>query len=311
MAGILNSSWVILSKFQYGRPVGVEGNLKTEVVDTNMMLVPNPVRATPYARTRIAQAFNKIKQRKALMFLSERRLRTMAYASSGKANELDNLTNESELDMPDRRELDDAVLEMLGVESPQRRQELIDELYSYLREFFEFTRQKEEKAIINKGTAKRRGPARPAEIAAQIYKDIAENHPQLLRQYDPDFLDRSKPFDTFEIPANGTAELFSDMFTEHSVRFMKGIKMRVALIQTGSHAQDELMVLVANSGVRGLVRLPHEDDECHEVLQEFERFINQRENQVRQLIKERTADDGIQEDIYNALVPMLLNAKRP
>jgi hypothetical protein len=68
------------------------------------------------------------------------------------------------------------------------------------------------------------------------------------------------------------------------------------------------MVLVANSGVRGLVRLPHEDDECRRVLQDYEGFINQRENQVRQLIKERTADEGIQEEIYEALAPMLLNA---
>jgi len=309
MAGVLNSSWVVLSKSQYGRPVGVEGNLKTEVVDVNMMLVPNPTKATTHARARITQAFNRLKQRKALMFLSERRLREMSFTKSGKKDEMDNLSNDSELDMPDRKELDDAVLEMLGVESPQRRQELIDELYSYLREYFEFTRQKEEKAIINKNTAKRRGPARPGEIAAQIYKDIAENHPQLLRQYDPDFLDRSKPFDTFEIPAEGTAELFSDMFVKHGVRFMKGTKRRIALVETTSQVQDELMVLVANSGVRGLVRLPHEDDECRRVLQEYEGFINQRENQVRQLIKERTADEGIQEEIYEALAPMLLNAR--
>lgn len=72
---------------------------------------------------------------------------------------------------------------------------------------------------IYKGTAKRCGLAHPGEIAVQIYRDITENHPQLLRQYAPDFLDRSKPFDTFEIPAEGTAELFSDMFTVHSVPF--------------------------------------------------------------------------------------------
>ena len=234
----------------------------------------------------------------------------MSFTKSGKKDELDTLSNESELDMPDRRELDDAVLEMLGVESPQRRQELIDELYSYLREFFEYTRQKEEKAIINKNTAKRRGPARPGEIAAQIYKDIAENHPQLLRQYDLDFIDRSKPFDTFEIPAEGTAELFTDMFVEHGVRFMKGTKRRIALVETTNQAQDELMVLVANSGVRGLVRLTHEDDECRRVLRGYEGFINQRETQIRQLIKERTADEGVQEEIYEALAPMLINAKR-
>ena len=312
LCAILNSTISIMSRLLYARVLGNEGNIQLDVYSANMMLVPNPNLCKNLGVfDRINKAFNKMKKRKALQFLSERRLREMSFTKSGRQGELDNLPSEGELDMPDRRELDDAVLEMLGVESPQRCQELIDELYSYLREFFEFTRQKEEKAIINKGTAKRRGPARPGEIAAQIYKDITENHPQLLRQYDPDFLDRSKPFDTFEIPAEGTAELFTDMFVEHGVRFMKGTKRRIALVETTSQAQDELMVLVANSGVRGLVRLPHEGDECRRVLQEYEGFINQRENQVRQLIKERTADEGIQEEIYNALVPMLLNAKRP
>ena len=51
-------------------------------------------------------------------------------------------------------------------------------------------------------------------------------------------------------------------------------------------------------------------DECRRVLQGYEGFINQRENQVRQLIKERTADEGIQEEIYEALAPMLLNVRR-
>jgi hypothetical protein len=54
--------------------------------------------------------------------------------------------------MPDRRELDDAVLQLIGVASKRRRDELIAELYAYLREFFERTRQKEEKAIANKKT---------------------------------------------------------------------------------------------------------------------------------------------------------------
>lgn len=311
MAGILNSSWVVLSKFQFGRPVGVEGNYKTQVIDANMMLVPDPRKAKTERIKRITDAFKSLSKRKALQFLSERRLREMAYRQSNKDKALENLSNLCELDMLDWRELDDAVLEMLGVESPDKRQHMIYDLYSYLREFFEYTRQKEEKAIINKNKAKRRGPARPGEIATQIFNNISENYPQFLRQYDSDFMDRSKPFDTFEIPAEGTAELFTDMFVEHGVRFMKGIKKRIALVETTSQVQDELMVLVANSGVRGIIRIPHEDDECREVLQEFERFINQRESQVRHLIKERTADEGIQEDIYEALAPMLLHAKRP
>ena len=42
IGGILNSSFVVLSKFLYGRPVGNEGNLKTEVIDVTMMPVPSP-----------------------------------------------------------------------------------------------------------------------------------------------------------------------------------------------------------------------------------------------------------------------------
>ncbi|GAH32140.1 unnamed protein product, partial [marine sediment metagenome] len=224
MAGILNSSWVVLSKFQFGRPVGVEGNYKTQVIDANMMLVPDPGKGTPSSRQRVALAFENLTQRKALMFLAERRLRTMAYTSSGRANDLDGLSDLTELDMPDRRELDDAVLQMIGVDSSQRRQELIDELYSYLREFFEAIRQKEEKAIINKNMARRRERIRPADIAAQIRKAISENEPDLLCQYDSHFLDKSRPFDTYDLPAEGEAKPYSDMLVTQAVKFTKGAK---------------------------------------------------------------------------------------
>ena len=38
---VLNSTITVLAKHQFGRPAGVEGNLKTEVVVVNMMLVPD------------------------------------------------------------------------------------------------------------------------------------------------------------------------------------------------------------------------------------------------------------------------------
>lgn len=101
MAGLLNSSFAVLSKLQYGRPVGVEGNLKTEVIDTNMMLVPDPRLAGSKATARVKRAFRKLKKRKALYFLSERRLREMAYLAKGRVAELTTLSDQSELDMSD------------------------------------------------------------------------------------------------------------------------------------------------------------------------------------------------------------------
>ena len=304
MAGVLNSSLAILSKFQYGRPVGVEGNLKTEVVDVNMMLVPDPTKATPAARQKVAEAFEKMKGRKALFLLSERRLRLMSYRARGREAELEQLSDLSELDMPDRLELDDAVLQLMGIKSKKVRDAFIGELYAYLREFFEWTRQKEEKAIVNKNKSKRRGPARPEEVAAQIHKEILDTDPALLRQYDPDFIDRSQPFDVFDLPADGVAKAYNDIFVAHGVEFVKG-KKRAALISTKIPAQDELVVLVANSGVRGLVRIPHEDGECRTLLRRFGRFIADRDGRIRELVINRTADEDMQARIMEALQPLL------
>ncbi len=308
LAGILNSTWVVLSKYQYGRPVGVEGNLKTEVVDTKMMVVPSPGNAGTQIRDRVVGAFDALKKRKALQFLSESRLREMAYHKRGKGDDLGKLSDRCELDMPDRRELDDAVLELLGVGSKARRDELINELYSFLREFFELTRQKEEKAIANKNKAKRRSRARPEELAAQVFEEINANYPQMLRRYDPDFINKQRPFDTFELPAEGSPEIYKDLFKKHGVVFMRG-KRRTAFIETKRPAQDGLIVEVANSGVRGFTRFPREEDECNRLLQVYSDFIEKRRQVVRGLIEDRTADEDMQEKIYGVVMQLVFNLK--
>lgn len=311
MAGILNSTWVVLSKYQYGRPVGVEGNLKTEVVDVNLMLVPDPRQGTKTARRKVAAAFEKMKSRPVLAFLSERRLREMAFREKGKEDQLDRLSDECELDMEDRWELDEAVLELLGIRSRKRRQELVGELYRYLRDFFEWTREKEEQAIANKKKAKRRGAAQPGEIAAQIFDEIANKHGRLLRRYDFDFVDCDKPYDTFELPAAGEAERHKDLHQAHGVRFVAGKRKKpVAIVETKIPEQDELLALVANSGVRGLVRAPHEPEECRRVCLEYSRFLQTRERKLRELVEERTADEELQEKVLEALVKMLNGGRR-
>jgi len=307
---MLNSSWVLLSSLQYGRPVGNEGNWSTMVVDVNMMRVPDPRRADDKALERVQGAFRKLKGRKALQFLSARRMREMAWRQSGKEAELEKLSDLCELDMTDRRELDDAVLAMLGVAPAKRRGEMIDALYGYLREFFERTRQKEEKAILNKNKARRRGKTDPAELAAQIYQELAESHGEFLRRYDPDFLDKTRPFDTYEIPAEGVPVPYRDMFVPHSVRFIKGKKTQTALLRTQSPVQDDLIVLICRSGLRGLVRVPHEENECRRVLGAYEGFIGKRENLLRRLIEERSADEDLQRVIYDALLPLVLSGRR-
>jgi len=305
LAGILNSTMVVLSKFQYGRPVGVEGNLKTEVVDVNMMLVPDPRHASKVSLGRVTAAFEQLSKRKALQFLSERRMRSMAYTQAGKEDELKSLSNVSELDMPDRLELDHAVLEMIGVRGRKRRAELLRELYRYLRDFFEQTRQKEEKAILNKNLTRRRGRLNPADVAAQIFDEIQVSEKWMLQRYGLDFLNRKEPFDSFDIPDEGTPQQSSDMFQGSGLTFVKGKKQNNGHIKTQFKDQDDLIVFLVNEGYRTIIRIPHIKDECKRVMKEYSAFVQKREAKLRELVADRTADEDLQEKILTALKALL------
>jgi len=45
-------------------------------------------------------------------------------------------------------------------------------------------------------------------------------------------------------------------------------------------------------------------------LKEYENFVKFREERIRELIGERTADEAFQDKIYDALMPLLIYGKR-
>lgn len=271
-----------------------------------MMPVPDPRGQAPAALKSIAEAFRVLKERPAMQFLSERRLRRMASTKAGREFELAGVSDVSELDMADRRALDDAVLEMLGVKSQRERDDIIDRLYVYLREFFEDVREKEEKAIANKNKSKRRGAVSPSELANQILSEIRDNYGGLLRSYS-DFVDVTRPYSTFDLPATGVAEVHEDMFApQGSVRFMKGRK-QIAILPTKTREQAALVALIAGQGIRGLTRVPLEPQDCIGLRKRYEAFVEDRTQRLRTMIADRTGDPDLQDRIFNALEDLILH----
>ncbi|MCA1959637.1 MAG: hypothetical protein LDL33_02490 [Desulfomonile sp.] len=57
------------------------------------------------------------------------------------------------------------------------------------------------------------------------------------------------------------------------------------------------------SGLRGLVRVPHEEDECLRVHREYADFVFKRNRQIVELIEERTKDEDLREKIFEELIP--------
>jgi hypothetical protein len=143
-------------------------------------------------------------------------------------------------------------------------------------------------------------------MAARIYAEVKDKYGQLLRPYSA-YVDLDKPFSTYDLPVNGLPELHEDMFAaQGSVRFMKGRK-QLAIISTKVPAQAELVALIADHGVRGMVRVPLDALECRAGKQRYEAMLEDRAQRIRNLIADRTADLDLQESIFSATNDLVLH----
>jgi methylase of polypeptide subunit release factors len=310
MAAVLNSTLLILAKHQFGRPVGVEGNLKTEVVDVSMMLVPDLRRASKKMTQTLETAMDGLTTRSPLQLLSERRLRRMAFEKSGKTSELEQLSNLCELDMPDRRALDHAVLELIGIKIKKERDEWINILYDYLRQFFEETRRKEEQAIGNKNVTKRKGGVSPQNLAIQIADELNTQAPLLFRTY-KDFLNESGVGDSWiarEVPAEGTPEVHADLH-DVGVSFMRG-KKKIEFVSLPSEIHAALAVVAIREMRRETVQLPRTEMPCVTLLREYQAFLDKRDLRLREAIAERVADEEVQIAVLSLLLERVRRGAR-
>jgi hypothetical protein len=155
LVGILNSTIVALWKTFYGRFTGTEGSLDTEIIDVKVLDIPDPRKASVEIGQRIINAFNQLAVRPIGRMVEER---LMECRTSDAAKKIANgpPVLPDELKQTDRRALDDAVFELLGVNNPQEREALIDQLYLETARHFRRIRVVE----IQKQEQRSRGAAR-------------------------------------------------------------------------------------------------------------------------------------------------------
>ena len=303
MAGILNSSPVVLAKHLYGRPAGVEGNLKTEIVDVNMMPVPDWSIASPAITKRIIAAMATISERDIVGLLSPRRLRRKSFTEREKLVELNALSDASELDQPDRHALDDAVLELLGVADKGERKRLRGALYDHLRAYFESVRAKEEEAIDNKRIAKKQSTLGADQIANDVVAEIDREYPALRRFY-YDLTKGQAIGDGVRIPEHGVPELVDDLVTM-GVRFVAGRNSEI--VNTKSKVQAELVIAITNVGPRGKsLFLPRDEEQSRPFIDTLNGIAADRRRVARELIEARTADPELMQSAFDKVQSILM-----
>ncbi|MBI5772339.1 MAG: N-6 DNA methylase [Verrucomicrobia bacterium] len=307
LRAIVNSTLVANFKTFYGRYAGTEGNLKTEVVDVNLLEIPDPRHVTKAVAKKLQDAFAKLCQRDTRPMVEEEFMerhtpeyvRELAKKPVGLP---------AELQMKDRRALDLAVFESLGVADAKEREALCDELYHETAAHFRQIRVVE---ILKQKQRKESGGRefRTDELAADLWDALAADENQPLAEW---LAMQATGGKTFTIP-EGHASLpdASDFLDASTVFFRQSTsgkaKSEPLHLPTRSHA--EIIFTLSQLGLHGNVRLP----ETEKAAQEFKQLLDARlaaiTEKTEHLAGSRTSDEGKITDLAGLLKHWMIHGK--
>jgi hypothetical protein len=296
LCAILNSTLVALWRCLYGRALGREGAADIMVVDVKMMPVPDPRGTNPRVLRRLEKALDAIGNRQIQPFLemafADCKSYKQALVMEGSPVELP-----GELIAADRRELDDAALELIGIGDAQERASMRERLYSEVALFYRQVRLLELQAIENKKRANKGGVVSARDVAQEIFDAL---EPAQVRRFPDDFLPDRAPVDTVELP-EGKAKLYdrADFYDADALAVGKG------KITLRHHAQAELAKLHADLHRTGFIKLPVEAKLCDRMRRDWEQYAEKMRADFQSLAMGRTDDEERQEEIVEELNRLL------
>jgi len=283
LCALLNSTVVALSKHQFGRMMGGDPMLKTEVVDVKMMLVPDPHRATEKVRERLEATLDSLRRR------------TIGHLVDVDG-EGEGLTGE--LAMPDRHELDDAVLELLGIDDPAERRKLRAELYAEITKLHRAIRAAEKRMQKFRSETARRGRPSAHSLAAEIWEKLDPKPPHLT------LLDFAANADCEQIDLpEGKARAVNDLWNQNC------LSVAGRLIPLNHPSRVRFAKALCDTGVSGRVAIPNEPEAADAALRQYEEHLRTLEDSLTALAADYTADEAMQQRILRQLRRLIRNAR--
>ncbi len=292
----LNSTLIGLFKTFYGRYAGTEGNLKTEVVDVNLIDVPDPRGASDEVASRLESAFKSLCKRKVGGLVEEALMDCHSYE---RALELANrpITLPRELTQADRRELDDAVLELIGITDPRDRTATIDWLYEETVNHFRDVRKTEiQKMQDRRGSGSTRFAI--ADYAADAWDALEWTDIVPLAEWVA--AEATGACEVVSIPtARPVSRSAAIMFDNETVYFGK---VRSVHVICQCVAEAELIFRMAELGVSGEVSVPKTQTAAKSLLKALNVRHEKAAARLQELATSRSGDSAIQEQVFNLLV---------
>jgi hypothetical protein len=211
----------------------------------------------------------------------------------------------AELEQQDRRLLDDAVFELLGVPDADRRKALIDQLYREVALHFRAIRIVE----VQKMEQRRQGGASRDVSAEDLAKDAWNELEDDLRSPLSSWLaENPATAKTIHIP-DGAARLpdASHFFEANTVFF--GSKPAVS-VDCDNREQAELVYAVATAGLRGAVLVPVAPDACRELASEFSTRLSRIKDRLQTLAESRAGSDKIRAQVFELLYRWAIDGRQ-
>lgn len=304
LSAILNSTLTALIKHFYGRYAGTEGTLGTEVIDCLLLEIPDPRETSSRLMSKFNSAFKEMQKREITHLVEESLLNCH---SSENLRELlkQPISLPKELMQLDRRELDDAVLELIGVKTAEERKRLIDELYLATAAYHRYLRTQDIQSTINRSAAGRTKFG-PQDIAESIWDGLEteESGPALVEWIAENF----KKIEKMEIP-DGTPAAYGadDMFNAREVAFRasSGVIRR----QYTHGAQAELAAALARLGIRGEIAVPAGEEDCRICLKDLKSRIEKAKAVFNEHVSQRTGTSELQEKAAGLLLNWFIHGR--
>ena len=297
LAALLNSTVVALMKCFFGRYAGTEGALKTEVVDTVLLEVPDPRGVSEKLVEKMEHAIAAMSKRKVTQLVEDRLLKCHSVEHMREILETPSELPE-ELRCEDRRELDDAVLELIGIAQPDERRRFLDELYRQTSDYYRHQRTLEIQGARNR-SGNNREQIGPPDLAGSIWDSLTEKEkgPPVQEWISAHFFGRAQ----VEIPdGKAVAVGAQDMFDAAAVNFRQG----ATTVQKSyaNAAQAALVAELASHEIRGQVSLPTAADACESCLTQLHDYLKTAGDRFRALAESRTGQVPMQDKVTMILL---------
>jgi type I restriction-modification system DNA methylase subunit len=277
LGAVLNSTVVVMFKHMFGRMHGREGSLQLDVYATNMMLVPDPRRASKAAQKRLLAAFE-----------------TLSMREIGPMVEVDGDGSEwsGELANADRQALDDATLELLGVSDAGERERLRSALYAEITQLYRDIRRGEREMQGHRSRNARRASPTAQSLAREIWNSL-ETPPVMPSPLA--FIPPDEPVEAIELAA-GKAKLVKGSLFAGS-----GVQIGTAFYELDNEDRARYVKALSDAGYAGEVLVPQSGELCAVIKERWQGEVESLSSLFEAEAGARTVDEGLQKRIITEL----------